>query len=81
MAQVGQVVQLRVQSTSTLGGGRTALQSGLVGRVCAKTPFGFCCVQFVGVGCRRVHEDKLILAPSGTIGPDCTIPCTNGTLG
>jgi len=37
---------------------------------------GFCCVQFVDIGCRKVHRSHLV--PSTQQGPSCTDDCRQG---
>jgi hypothetical protein len=72
----GAAVELLDQSTSMAGGKAKVLAAGLVGRVCRISPAGFCCVQFVGMGCRRVHRDRLRRTEAAA--PLCSSKCTQG---
>ncbi len=46
------------------------------GRVCRALNFDRYCVNFLGIGCRRVDGSSLRAAPPGTDAPDCT-DCTD----
>ncbi len=46
------------------------------GRVCRVLNFDRYCVNFLGIGCRRVAGSSLLAAPPGTDAPDCT-GCTD----
>ena len=71
---VGNPVTLKTSSVSTAGGVKVALKAGRKGRVCRITDFGFCSVQFHGIGCRRVHKKRLQLASEPA--PKCTAACS-----
>lgn len=72
----GQVVRLVDRSVSHTGGSSRVLAAGLVGRICRVTPFGYCCVQFRGAGCRRIFKSRLVA--SNESAPACTRACTQG---
>lgn len=74
--KIGDAVELRDSSVSMAGGEAVTLNEGLVGRVCRITPFGFCCVEFVDIGCRRVHQDRL--RPTTKRAPQCSEECLEG---
>jgi hypothetical protein len=72
----GEPVEMAVDSVSLADSKSTALPQGTKGRVCHVYPFGYCCVQLAGKGCRRVHETKL--RPASEPAPACTASCSNG---
>lgn len=72
----GDAVEIAESGVSVKGGTRRATPAGLVGRVCKKYPSGFCCIQFQGLGCFRMHQHRL--QRTDQPAPECSRECEEG---